>query len=60
MCNYQVHRLFLFNFVASSQDALGHVWKNISTVAKQSLVRGKVPLILSGVPLWSGPGAADR
>lgn len=27
VCNYRAHRLFLFNFVASSQDALGHVWK---------------------------------
>ena len=44
MCNYEVHRLFLFNFVASSQDAYGHVWKNVSTVAKQNLVLGGVPL----------------
>lgn len=59
MCNYQVQGLFLFNFVASSQDALGHVWKNVSTVAKQSLVPGGGPLMLSGVPPWPGPGGSQ-
>lgn len=48
----------MFNFVASSQDALGHAWKNVSTVAKQSLVPGGVPLRLSGVPPWPGPAGS--
>lgn len=53
----EVQRLFLFNFAASSQDALGHVWKKCQHV----LLSSQVLKVFSKfrVLLWPGPGAPE-